>query len=227
MIAGKRYFVGSAELMNEKGIPLPAAGIGIPESMVFVSDEGTVLAGFSISDRIKDGMKSAVRALAEKGIGSVMLTGDSRDRALKTAEKLGITDVRAEVLPEGKLTVVREVQEKGEIVAVTGDGINDAPALKQADVGIAMGTGTDIAMDSADIILVKSRPEEVIRLLGLSRAAFRKIRQNLFWAFFYNMVAIPLAMAGAMHPLVAEVAMTLSSLNVIFNSLSIRKAKID
>ena len=141
-------------------------------------------------------------------------------------ESFGITEVHAEVLPGEKVGIISRYQDRGEIVAMVGDGINDAPALTQADVGIALGTGTDIAMESGDIVLVKGDLAGVVRTAILAEATFKKIKQNLFWAFIYNVVAIPLAFLGLLHPVIAEGAMALSSINVVWNSNRLRKTHL-
>ena len=156
-----------------------------------------------------------------------MLTGDNISSAKAVAHKLGITEVQAEVLPEQKLNYVEDYQGKGEIVLMVGDGINDAPALKKADVSIAIGSGTDIAIDSADIVLIKNEVLPVVKSIFLSNSIFRVIKQNLFWAFFYNLIAIPLAFFGFLHPIVAEIAMCLSSITVVSNANRLRSMRIN
>jgi Cu+-exporting ATPase len=171
--------------------------------------------------------------LHEDGMKIVMLTGDSRTTAEAVARKLGIDEFQAEVLPEQKLEVVKRFQAKGHVVAVAGDGINDAPALAQAHVGIAMGTGTDVAMESADITLVKGDLRGIVKARRLSRATMRNIRQNLFFAFIYNVLGVPIA-AGALYPflglllspMIASAAMTLSSVSVISNALRLNKVAL-
>ncbi len=161
------------------------------------------------------------------GIRTAMITGDSWPTARAIARKAGIDHVLAEVLPDGKVAEVRRLQEEFGTVAFVGDGINDAPALRESNVGIALGTGTDIAIEAGDIVLVRGDLMGVVRAVRLSRAAFRKIQQNLFWAFFYNVVMIPLAVMGWMHPVLAEIAMAFSSLTVVTNSLLLRRARLN
>ncbi|MBS3065342.1 MAG: HAD-IC family P-type ATPase, partial [DPANN group archaeon] len=159
------------------------------------------------------------------GYRTVMITGDNERTAQAIAKQVGIKDVIANVLPEDKAKKVKELQRDG-MVAFVGDGINDAPALKQSNVGIAMGTGTDIAIEAGDIVLVKGSLVGVVQAINLSKATFSKIQQNLFWAFAYNVIAIPLAVSGIMPPVAAEIAMALSSVTVVMNANLLRKSKI-
>ena len=183
-----------------------------------------------VADPIKESTPEALRLLRESGVRVVMLTGDSRATAETVARKLGITEIEAEVLPEQKSAGVKRLQAEGRIVAVAGDGINDAPALAQAHVGIAMGTGTDVAMESADITLVKGDLRGIARARRLSQATMRNIRENLFFAFVYNALGVPIA-AGVLYPLfglllnpiIASAAMSFSSVSVIFNALRLRR----
>jgi Cu+-exporting ATPase len=182
-----------------------------------------------VADPIKPFAAEAIQALHRDGLRIVMLTGDSRTTAQAVALKLGIDDLRAEVLPQAKGEVIKQLQNEGRMVAMAGDGINDAPALAQAHVGIAMGSGTDIAMQSASITLVKGDLRGIVRARSLSRATMKNIRQNLFLAFIYNVLGIPIA-AGILYPffglllspMIASAAMTFSSVSVITNALRLR-----
>jgi Cu+-exporting ATPase len=187
----------------------------------------------TVADPIKRSTPEAIRALHAEGLRVVMVTGDNRTTAHAVAEKLSVDQVVAEVLPEQKLEIVERLQHEGRVVAMAGDGINDAPALAQAHVGIAMGTGTDIAMESADVTLVKGDLRGIVRARRLSHATMRNIKQNLFWAFVYNILGVPIA-AGVLYPvfgillspMIAAAAMSFSSVSVIANALRLRRVQL-
>jgi len=201
--------------------------------VMLIAVDGLAAGLVAVADPIKESAISALQALREGGIRAVMLTGDSRITAEAVARKLGLDDIAAEVLPDQKAAVVRDLQDKGRVVAMAGDGINDAPALAQAQVGIAMGTGTDIAIESAAVTLVKGDLQGIVRARRLSRAVMRNIRQNLFFAFVFNALAIPIA-AGVLYPgfglllnpMIASAAMSASSVLVIGNALRLRTVRL-
>jgi Cu+-exporting ATPase len=201
--------------------------------VVFVFIDGQPAGLVGIADTIKPTAREAIERLHREGIRIVMLTGDNRLTAEVVAKKLGIDEIRAEVAPDAKANVVAELQAQGRLVAMAGDGINDAPALARADAGIAMGTGTDIAMESAAITLVRGDLRGIVRARALSQATMRNIRQNLFFAFFYNIIGVPVA-AGVLYPFfglllspaIASAAMTFSSVSVIANALRLRRLKL-
>uniref|UniRef100_UPI0035674371 heavy metal translocating P-type ATPase n=1 Tax=Desulfosarcina sp. TaxID=2027861 RepID=UPI0035674371 len=203
------------------------------KTAMFVAIDGEAAGIVSVSDPIKETTSEAMEKLHEEGIRIVMLTGDSEVTAAAVAKKLGIDDVVAEVMPEDKANAVKRLQDQGNIVAMAGDGINDAPALAQAQVGIAMGTGTDVAMESASVTLVKGDLRGIVRAIMLSKATMRNIKQNLFFAFFYNALGVPIA-AGVLYPLfglllspmIAAAAMSLSSVSVVGNALRLRRVKL-
>ena len=226
--------VGSRRLLNEADIELG----DLEEALVRLENEGKtamlVAAGdraagiVAVADTIKEDSKAAIAALHELGIHTVMITGDNERTARHVAKQVGIDEVLAGVLPEGKVDAIRKLQEKyGQQVAMVGDGINDAPALKQANVGIAIGAGADVAIEAADVTLVKGELSKVVEAIRLSRATFRKIVENLFWAWFYNVAAIPIAAVGLLHPMIGVIAMTTSSLSVIGNSLRLKRVKLN
>jgi len=191
-------------------------------SHVFIAVDGTVYGVFVLQDQIRADSNSLVQYLNNKQYKTVMLTGDKANVAEVMANEIGIEKVFSEVMPSDKLKTVQSIQESGEVVCMIGDGINDAPALAQADVGIAMGTGADIAMESGDIIIIGGDLSKVKKAISLSNKTFRKIRQNLFWASIYNLIAIPMAIFGVLHPILAEAVMAFSSINVVWNSTRLR-----
>ena len=237
VVDGKTVLVGSRALMEEHGV----AVVVMEDEMRRLEDEGkTVMLAavdergvpnlfglLAVADTLKDDAVDAVRELRAMGLQTAMLTGDNRRTAQAIARQVGIDHVLAEVLPEDKLVEVKRLQgETNGLVAMVGDGINDSPALTQADVGIAIGTGTDIAIEAADITLVRGDLSGVVSAVKLSRATFNKVIQGLFWAFFYNVVMIPLAILGMMHPVLAEIAMATSSVTVVTNANLLRQVDI-
>ncbi len=238
-IDGNPVMLGNVALLKESGITTEALDDkanelrSIGQTVMFVAISGKLAGLISVADSIKPESREAIRLLQAEGINIVMLTGDNEKTAKAVAASLGILSVHADVLPEDKYRHVQQLQQQGHIVAMAGDGINDAPALAEASVGIAMGTGTDIAMNSARIVLVKGDLRGIARARQLSRATMRNIRQNLFFAFVYNFVGVPLA-AGVLYPwlglllspMIASAAMSLSSVSVIGNALRLRSVKL-
>ena len=189
--------------------------------MVEIKKNGTVVGYFAITDLIREDSASAVKEMKSLGIEPIMATGDRMGAALRIAQEAGIDNVRWEVRPENKLAIVQNLQSKGKKVLMAGDGINDAAALKGAHVGVAMGGGMDLAVDSADIVILSGGISKIVKAVRISDKTWNIIRQNLFGAFIYNIIAIPLAMSGLLHPIAAETAMAASSITVILNSLRI------
>jgi Cu+-exporting ATPase len=196
------------------------------QTVVLVSVDGKPAGMLGIADPIKETTREAIQMLRDDGVEIVMVTGDNRATAEAVAKKLGIERVEAEVLPDKKIEIVKRLQSEGRIVAMAGDGVNDAPALAQAHVGIAMGHGADVAMESAGVTLVKGDLRGIAKARRLSRVTMRNIRQNLFFAFFYNTAAVPLAAFGLLNPMIAAAAMTFSSLSVVSNALRLRKVSL-
>jgi P-type Cu+ transporter len=243
-VGGRSVALGNLKLLEDELRLRPAelnAGIQAQieelrrdgQTVMFVAMDGRVVGFVGVADPVKKSTPEAIRMLHEEGMRVVMLTGDNRTTAEAVARKLGLDEVEAEVLPDQKRVVVQRLQKEGHVVAMAGDGINDAPALAQAEIGIAMGTGTDIAMESAGITLVKGDLRGIARARRLSRATMRNIRQNLFFAFIYNTLGVPIA-AGVLYPffglllspIIASAAMTFSSVSVITNALRLRKAEL-
>ena len=231
-VDGQRVSVGSARLLREEGIPeediarVERRFGDAARTIAWVAAGGRLLGAIAIADPVKEDARETLLELSRRGFRTVMLTGDHEAVAAAVAEHLGIDDFRAGLLPADKVDAVWQLRAEGHTVAFVGDGINDAPALKAADVGIAVGTGTDIAIEAADITLVQGDLRSVVRATKLARATFRKIRENLFWAYVYNVVAIPVAFLGLLHPVLAEAAMALSSISVVTNANRLRRARL-
>jgi Cu+-exporting ATPase len=238
-IDGRAVALGNRALMEELGFDTSSVAERAEalradgQTVMFVAVDGRVVGLLGVADPIKPSTPEAIRALHEEGVRVVMLTGDSRTTAEAVAKKLSIDEVIAQVLPDQKADVVKRLQESGRVVAMAGDGINDAPALAQAHVGIAMGTGTDVAMESAGVTLVKGDLRGIVRARRLSRATMGNIKQNLFFAFVYNAVGVPIA-AGVLYPFfgvllnpaIAAAAMSFSSVSVITNALRLRRVPV-
>ncbi len=231
-VEGKEVLVGSRKLMEEAGIDTDSFESELKrleneaKTAMLAAADGQMLGIVAVADALKEDSVKAIAELKRLGLKTAMITGDNQRTAEAIAREVGIDHVVAEVLPDGKVDKVKELQSEFGIIAMVGDGINDAPALTQANVGIAIGTGTDIAIESSDITLVRGDLSSVITAVKLSRATFKKIKQNLFWAFFYNLIAIPVAIMGLLHPVIAEMAMATSSISVVTNANLLRRENV-
>jgi Cu+-exporting ATPase len=238
-VEGRRLLLGNRKLMNEQGIEVSdfaeeraAVLSGQGKTPMFAAADAALLGLVAVADPVKPESKAAIAELKRLGVEVVMMTGDNRRTAEAVAQQVGVDRVLAEVLPEGKAAEVKRLQAEGRVVGMVGDGINDAPALAQADVGIAIGTGTDVAMEASDITLIRGDLHGVVTAIALSKATLRTIKQNLFWAFVYNTIGIPIT-AGLLYPwtgwllspILASAAMSLSSVSVVTNSLRLRGFK--
>lgn len=197
------------------------------KTVMLVAIESHLAGMIAVADTLKPGAQEAVSDLRAQDVEVILLTGDNERTATAIARQVGITRVFAEVLPGDKARVIRNLQEAGGVIAMVGDGVNDAPALATADIGIAIGSGSDVAKETGGIILIKDDVREVAVAIRLSRLTLRKIKQNLFWAFIYNAVGVPVAALGLLNPIIAAAAMALSSLSVIVNSALLKRARIE
>ncbi|MEE9432016.1 MAG: heavy metal translocating P-type ATPase [Melioribacteraceae bacterium] len=232
IINGKMILAGNEKLMNEYSININGFIDSYNrftkegKSIVFVAVDGKFKGLLAVEDPIKSTTSEAIKKFNELGLNVVMLTGDNERTAKAIAERIGIQNYFAEVLPNEKANKIKELQSKGNIVAMVGDGINDAPALVTADLGIAIGTGTDVAIESSDITLIKGDLLNVLSAIKLSKRTIKTIKQNLFWAFIYNIIGIPLAALGMLNPMIGALAMSFSSVSVISNSLRLKRYKL-
>ncbi|MFP6583052.1 MAG: heavy metal translocating P-type ATPase [Candidatus Hydrogenedentota bacterium] len=228
-IDDQEIIIGKEEFLHARGVNTSAFSFGILEhqqaghTVILIASNEQAVGAIALADTLKPGSAEAVRQFKEDGMNVVMITGDNEKTAQSVAASVGIDRILSNIMPEGKADAIKQLQEETGRVAMVGDGINDAAALARADIGIAIGTGTDIAIESADVTLVNGDLDTLVTAIELSRATYSNIIQNLVWAFAYNLLAIPLAILGLLHPLVAEVAMAFSSVTVILNSLRLRR----
>jgi Cu+-exporting ATPase len=228
-VDGHHLAIGNPRLMAQFQItPPPEADAFAAQGQtpLYVAIDGALAGILAVADRPKSNSQTALAKMQSQGLRLIMLTGDNEKTARAIAAQVGLTELIANVLPEGKLEAVKQLQSQGEIVAMVGDGVNDAPVLAQANVGFAMGSGSDVAIESADVTLMRSDLTNVPAAIALSRATMRTMRQNLFWAFIYNVIGIPVAASGLLNPVLASAAMALSSVSVVTNSLRLKNAKL-
>jgi Cu+-exporting ATPase len=231
-VSGNKIIIGNKRLMdqnsiktdnfNEKEIDFSESG----KTIVFAAINNELKGLIAIDDPIKAGASDVIKKLKSLNLKTVMVTGDNKFSAESVAKNIGVDEFEAEVLPEQKINSVAAFQKKGDIVAMVGDGINDSPALAQSNVGIAIGTGTDVAIETADIVLMSGDLNGVVNTINLSKRTIRTIKQNLFWAFIYNIIGVPLAAFGILNPIFAALAMSLSSVSVVSNSLRLKRMKL-
>ena len=229
---GRQVLMGNRRLFARENIDVSAAEAAMTrletegKTAMLVGWDGALSGIIAVADTLKPEAQEAVSALLQEGIEVILLTGDNQRTAHAIATQLGIAQVIAEVLPGDKARIIQNLQQQGKSVAMVGDGVNDAPALAVADIGIAIGSGSDVAKETGGIVLIKDDVRDVVQAIRLSRATMRKIKQNLFWAFIYNTVGIPIAAFGFLNPIIAAAAMALSSLSVIVNSALLKRAKL-
>jgi len=232
LVDGREVLFGNRRLMEGAGIDVASVGADMEryqadgKTAMLLACDGELAAVIAVADTIKPEALEAVRALRAEGVEVVMLTGDNARTATAIGRALQIDRVIADVLPSDKARVIKELQQAGKVVAMVGDGVNDAPALATADIGIAIGSGSDVAKETGGIILVRSDVRDVVTGIRLSRATMRTIKRNLFWAFVYNAVGVPIAAVGLLNPIIAAAAMALSSLSVIVNSALLKRARL-
>ena len=232
VVDGRELYVGTRKLMRDQGIDIGSADedMSVYESQgktaMLVAVDGVLVATIAVQDTVKDNAKEVIDKLHEEGIEVIMLTGDNQRTAEYIANSVGIDKVYAEVLPGDKADIVQLEMDKGKVVAMVGDGINDAPALAVSDIGIAIGTGTEVAIEAADITILGGDLSLISKAINLSHKTIRNIKQNLFWAFLYNTLGIPIAAVGLLAPWVAGAAMAFSSVSVVTNSLRLKRAKL-
>lgn len=231
-LGGKKIFVGNRKLMKQYDISIKAWDAIIPaleekgNTVMLVAEDQSLIGIIAVADTLKDNAPEVIDYLKKEGIEVIMLTGDNEMTAKAIGKRVGIERIIANVLPADKASVIKDLQSQGKVVAMVGDGINDAPALAQSDIGIAIGSASDIAKETGGIILVKNDLQDVVRAIKLSKATMRKIKQNLFWAFIYNSVGVPIAALGLLNPIIAAAAMALSSLSVVTNSALLKRFKM-
>lgn len=232
-IGNDHILIGTMKFLDEHSVDLIDLNDTLPKfqkqgkTAVLVAINGQLAGVIALSDKIRDNSKEVIKSLKKMNIKVYMLTGDNKTTAMSVANKIGIENVISEVQPQNKADEITKLKSAGNIVAMVGDGINDAPALATADIGFAIGTGTDVAIETGDIVLLRDDLETLPKSIKLSKMTMRKIKQNLFWAFIYNLVAIPIAAAGYLNPVVAAACMSFSSLSVLLNSLSLKRMKLN
>ncbi|MEQ1717116.1 MAG: HAD-IC family P-type ATPase, partial [Hyphomicrobium sp.] len=229
---GRQVLMGNRRLFARENIVTAAAEADMTrleaegKTAMLVGQDGALSGIIAVADTLKPEAQEAVSELKQEGVEVILLTGDNQRTANAIAAQLGIAQVIAEVLPGDKARIIQDLQRQGKAVAMVGDGVNDAPALAVADIGIAIGSGSDVAKETGGIVLIKNDVRDVVASIRLSRATMRKIKQNLFWAFIYNSIGIPVAALGFLNPIIAAAAMALSSLSVIVNSALLKRAKL-